>query len=139
MPAFLEAGSLFSASLFEENVVNLLDYIGPRSCFQPRFMASGVNLILSNMGIGTCFQPRFMASGVNLVVSLHYQHKSLSLQTILQSLLLQTLTPSICHLCDQQITTGNHLYFSTYHIAKNTTLITERNKQGNYLCVVIPI
>jgi hypothetical protein len=45
MPAFLEAGSLFSASLFEENVVNLfLDYIGSRSCFQPRFMDSGVNL-----------------------------------------------------------------------------------------------
>ena len=57
--------------IFEENVVNLLDYIGPRSCFQPRFMASGVNLILSNLGIGTCFQPRFVASGVNLVVSLH--------------------------------------------------------------------
>jgi hypothetical protein len=44
MPAFLEAGSLFSASLFEENVVNLLDDIGSRSCFQPRFMDSGVNL-----------------------------------------------------------------------------------------------
>ena len=95
---YYEVSSLFSASLFEENVVNLLDVMGSSSCFQPRFLITtslsfhykenGVNLPLI-LRKGARFQPRFfLENGVNLVTISFLYYEIPASSTLLKAIVL---------------------------------------------------